>query len=81
MTFREGVFWIDLERDVIQSLISYRQERLPWREYLRPYLNEHTFAVWNLRDLGPFLKRVTDAIVAGPVWALGKTWERASGKK
>ncbi|MFQ5739515.1 MAG: hypothetical protein ACE5JX_10935 [Acidobacteriota bacterium] len=70
--FRTGVYWIDLERDFLQSVRSYRQERLPLRNYLHPYLSEHVFAVWSLQDPYPFLKRLADAALWGPASLLEK---------
>jgi predicted ATP-grasp superfamily ATP-dependent carboligase len=77
--FKEGVFWIDLERDAIQSLISHRREGLSWREYARPYRNEHVLAVWSFRDPAPFLKRMGDAVVRGPGHALTRIRARLAG--
>lgn len=65
--FREEVYWIDLIRDIGYSALSLRQERYSFMDYLRPYLRPHVFANFNLRDLGPFLKRIT-CLIKG-AWA------------
>ena len=53
--FEEGVYWIDLLRDVGYSVTHRRAERYPLRDYLRPYLRRHVFAIPAWRDPAPFV--------------------------
>jgi len=53
--FEEGVYWIDLLRDVGYSVTRRRAERYPLRDYLRPYLHRHVFAIPAWRDPAPFV--------------------------
>ncbi|HEY6159500.1 MAG TPA: hypothetical protein VIV88_18800 [Gemmatimonadales bacterium] len=53
--FEEGVYWIDLLRDVGYSVTRRRAERYPLRDYLRPYGRRHVFAIPAWRDPAPFV--------------------------
>ena len=53
--FEEGVYWIDLLRDVGYSVTRRHSERYPLRDYVRPYLRRHVFAVPAWRDPVPFV--------------------------
>lgn len=53
--FEEGVYWIDLLRDVGYSVTRRRSERYRLAEYLRPYFDNHVFAIPSWRDPAPFL--------------------------
>jgi len=55
--FREGIYWIDLTRDVGYSARYLTSERYRPMEYLRPYLRPHVFAILDATDPLPFLKR------------------------
>jgi predicted ATP-grasp superfamily ATP-dependent carboligase len=59
----DGVYWIDMVRDVEASLQSYRVENLGLGEFLRPYRGPRVFAIWDTRDPLPFLQRVRKAVV------------------
>lgn len=57
MGFEEGIYWIDLARDLAYSARSLRREHFsPW-EYLRPYVSTHVFAILDARDPKPFLRK------------------------
>jgi predicted ATP-grasp superfamily ATP-dependent carboligase len=53
--FEQGVYWIDLLRDVGYSLARRRVERYAIAEYLRPYASPHIFAIPSWRDPVPFV--------------------------
>ncbi len=55
--FREGVYWIDITRDLGYSLRYFREEKCLLSDYLRPYFKPHVFAIWDIRDIKPFVKR------------------------
>jgi len=57
---RVGVFWIDVTRDLGYSLKAFSKEKSTLRQYLRPYFSSHTFAIFDLKDPKPFVKRCTD---------------------
>jgi D-aspartate ligase len=59
-TFREGLFWIDVERDL--PYIPYRlfREKEKLSQILLPYLNPHIAAVFDSGDPKPFFKRYLD---------------------
>jgi D-aspartate ligase len=55
--YREGVFWIDLERDVPfipRRLFKYRESLA---QIASPYFKPHVFAVYDAQDRKPFFKR------------------------
>jgi predicted ATP-grasp superfamily ATP-dependent carboligase len=55
-----GMYWIDEARDIGYSIKSHSEEKLPLMEYMRPYLSSHTFAIFDLKDPKPFVKRCVD---------------------
>ncbi len=61
-SFRKGVYWIDEVSDVINSLRYYRNEHYTRKEYLEPYSRDHIFAVFDVKDLKPILKRFGDLV-------------------
>jgi predicted ATP-grasp superfamily ATP-dependent carboligase len=56
-TYPEGVYWIDIARDVSHSLMYRRSEGYTLREYLAPYRSPHVFAALDWDDLRPLLGR------------------------
>ena len=49
---RDGFYWIDLEKDLLQSLLSFRAERYGIGKLLAPYFQPHVFAIEShIRDL------------------------------
>ena len=60
--FDDGVFWIDIGRDVGHTLLHWRSERQPLASYLEPYRRPHVFAELDPDDLGPFLSRLGSAL-------------------
>ena len=59
---KEGIYWIDLAKDVIRSFQYRKIEKYSLREYLRPYYKSHVFAVISLSDPKPFIKRTFEYI-------------------
>jgi D-aspartate ligase len=54
--FREGLYWIDFERDLAQ-IGRIRREPHALRRFLRPYFHRHVFAVFDGLDPSPFFGR------------------------
>ncbi len=48
---------MDILRDISCSRQYFTQERYSVRQYLRPYLSPHVFAILDWRDPKPFGKR------------------------
>lgn len=73
--FREGLYWVDVERDLpyIARRIFRQKENL--LQILEPYLHPHVFAVYDSKDLKPFLKRYVD-FSTQPVHRLFQTKKR-----
>ena len=57
--FQSGTYWIDLVRDITYSLKHYQDEKYALRDYLRPYLHPHIWAICDWRDPLPFLQRIS----------------------
>jgi D-aspartate ligase len=55
--FKEGVYWVDVTRDLAYSLIYCRQEKYAISAYIRPYLKPHVFAILDFKDMKPFIVR------------------------
>lgn len=60
--FEEGVYWIDIARDVSTTLLHWRSERYRPSEILAPYLHPHVFAALDRDDLRPWLTRMRAAV-------------------
>lgn len=60
--FQKGVFWIDIFRDVSYSLTSRSKEKDKPISYVQPYIKRHVFAVFDLTDLKPFIRRCKNLI-------------------
>ncbi len=58
--YREGVYWIDLARDLAGFLVHRKDEGLGTRDLLRPYLRPHVFAIAALNDPVPMVVRILD---------------------
>jgi D-aspartate ligase len=58
-TFQTGVYWIDLTRDLGYSIRHFAKERYSPIQYIRPYVKPHVFAILDLRDPKPFVRRST----------------------
>jgi predicted ATP-grasp superfamily ATP-dependent carboligase len=62
MRFQQGVYWIDIIRDLRYSITHHQHEQQTLTQYIRPYLKRHVFAVLSLRDPRPFFKRLADLV-------------------
>jgi predicted ATP-grasp superfamily ATP-dependent carboligase len=59
--FEDGIYWIDLSRDVAHTLRHWRSERLGLARILEPYRRPHVFAELDWSDLRPFRNRMLSA--------------------
>jgi len=57
--FREEIYWIDMIRDIGYTGKYIFRERQSLIDYLRPYLKQHVFAIFDLKDRRPFFKRLS----------------------
>jgi len=57
--YETGIYWIDIVRDVGYSLKYLTKERYSPGQYLRPYVKPHVYAIFDLKDIRPFIKRCT----------------------
>jgi predicted ATP-grasp superfamily ATP-dependent carboligase len=60
--YREGLYWIDMERDLtyVPNLLFHEKESMS--RIIRPYVSPHTSAVFDIRDPKPFFKRYGDFV-------------------
>lgn len=75
--FEDGVYWIDLSRDVAHTLVHWRSERQGIARILEPYLRPHVFAELDIRDPRPFRNR----LLAACAWLGGAAQRRALPQK
>jgi len=61
----EGIFWIDIIRDIGHSLRNGRSEDMTMAVFIKPYTAKHIFAIWDLLDPRPFLKRLAMLVFGG----------------
>lgn len=57
-TFKKGVYWVDITRDLCYSLMCFKQEKYSLSAYLRPYLKPHVCAILDIKDMKPFVQRL-----------------------
>jgi predicted ATP-grasp superfamily ATP-dependent carboligase len=81
--FQSGTYWIDLVRDIPYSLKYYNDEQYAFRDYLRPYLHPHIWAICDWRDPLPFLQRIghlASSIILRKKWSSSQSSMLARGK-
>ena len=54
--YREGVLWIDFQRDVRAFILYHRRKQLGIKDWLRSYMGEKEWAVFSVDDWKPALK-------------------------
>jgi predicted ATP-grasp superfamily ATP-dependent carboligase len=59
-SFKNNVYWIDSIPDIANSIRFLRKKRYSLKDFIRPYINGNIFAIFDLEDIKPFLKRVID---------------------
>jgi predicted ATP-grasp superfamily ATP-dependent carboligase len=62
--YHEGIYWIDITRDIKDAVHYLRRPDYTIRRFLQPYLKPHAFAVWSLNDPRPSITRGVDTIRA-----------------
>lgn len=58
--FCEGRYWVDVERDLPYILKRMLRQKESLLQILEPYIHSHISAVYDLRDIKPFIKRYID---------------------
>jgi predicted ATP-grasp superfamily ATP-dependent carboligase len=76
--FARGVYWIDLCRDIGFSLRYRAEEKYSWRQLLEPYWSPHVFAIADVRDPMPLVRRIVFLLSSGAKAAMSATgrWPR-----
>jgi len=59
---RNGVYWIDIAKDVVFGARYRKVERYSLVDYAKPYLEPHVFSVLDMKDLMPFLKECNSLV-------------------
>lgn len=60
--YEQGVYWIDLIRDMACNVRYLRREPYRFRDYVEPYRRSHVFAIWDRHDPKPFFIRLANLI-------------------
>lgn len=63
--YQYGVYWTEVTRDLSYTIKYFRQERLSIYQYLQPYFGPHVDAIFDSRDIRPFLMRCKNIIKGG----------------
>jgi D-aspartate ligase len=80
--YPNGVYWIDITKDVVFSARYWKMEPHSLGDYAQPYLKPHVFSVFDTRDLKPFLKQCTDLVLrAAGVDSSAAKAQRAQGSE
>ena len=76
--YRQGVYWIDVTRDLKDAMSYLRRPDYTLGRFLRPYLAPHVAAVWDVRDPGPARVRAAHSVraVAAVLRPRGQRQER-----
>jgi predicted ATP-grasp superfamily ATP-dependent carboligase len=53
--YADNIYWIHLYKDILHTTLHRHLENFSLKEYIEPYFGRKVFAVWNRRDLKPFL--------------------------
>ena len=61
-TFQEGIYWIDVERDLKYLPKQFSQQKVSLLQFLLPYFRPHISAIFDWRDPAPFFKRYFDFV-------------------
>jgi Predicted ATP-grasp enzyme len=58
--YKKDVYWIELYKDISNSIFRHGEEDLGIRDYIKPYLSrDKTFADISREDFMPFLRRIS----------------------
>jgi D-aspartate ligase len=56
------IYWVDEVRDLVSGVGRFQHEHYSFRNFAKPYLHSHVFAVFDWKDLRPFAKRCRDIL-------------------
>ena len=60
--YEQGVYWIDLVRDMGCNVLYLRREPYRLRDYVEPYRRSHVFAIWDRHDPEPFFTQLANLV-------------------
>lgn len=60
--YRQGLYWIDITRDLKEAMAYLRRGDYTLRQFLKPYLAPHVAAVWDRDDPRPAKIRAWDTV-------------------
>ena len=60
--FDKNVYWIDSIPDIINGIKYFRNGKCSFNDFVKPYISRNIFAILDLKDIKPFIKRVIDLI-------------------
>lgn len=62
ISYKDGIYWIDSAKDILASIQYRKRSQFSLIQYIKPYLKPHTFAVLDIKDPMPFIKRCIDIL-------------------
>ncbi len=77
--YKDGIYWIDSAKDILASIQYRKKAQFSMMQYLKPYFKPHKFAVLDIKDPMPFIKRCMDILRMGwqALFKVGKLPEPA----
>jgi len=63
--YQTDVYWIDIFRDIGYSMKCFRKERYSLSQYTQPYFGSHVYAILDLQDFKPFIRRCLNLFKRG----------------
>ena len=79
--FQTNKYWIDITRDIGYGVRYLRQEKFSFKDYVRPYIGRHVFAILDWKDPKPFLARCTQLLGQGVHSVLGGNGDSVTDEK
>ena len=71
--FQEGVYWVDISRDVRPWLPLVARGEYPLKDFITPYLRRHVYAIMSWQDFKPMLGKFGDSLT----WMMRRPLEAA----
>src|SRR5207245_526141 len=72
--------WVDFKRDLSRWRQSAAHAREPLSTWASSILKARSFAYWDWKDPGPFLRRVVETVPSAQrAWGKGDAWLRSKG--
>ena len=55
--YKKGIYWIDSTKDIATYILYRKKKIISFRQFIKPYLSQKVFAIFDINDIKPFIKR------------------------